>query len=232
MGFTADRALSGFLLLVADATILAGCGSVDVTQSGAASGGATIALSSDSYSASPGSSAVLTIYRAGSSVGAATVAYATVDGTAAAGTDYVATTGSVTWQNGDMSAKTVAVPVTAHALGKSFSFALTAVSGNADFGSPAAATVDVRTGGPTSVTLSWTAPTTNTDGSALTNLSGFDIYYGRSADDLTQKISLGTVGQLSYVIENLSAGTWYFEVIAINSSGVESGPSTTASTVI
>jgi hypothetical protein len=83
-----------------------------------------------------------------------------------------------------------------------------------------------------SVTLSWAAPTENTDGSALTNLAGYDIYYGTSASAMTQKITINTVGMLTYVISNLASGTWYFEVIAVNSAGVDSGPSSTVSTTI
>ena len=86
--------------------------------------------------------------------------------------------------------------------------------------------------GDSSLTLSWSAPTENTDGSALTNLAGFDIYYGPSPNAMSQKISINTVGNLTYVIDNLSSGTWFFEVIAVNSSGVESGPSSTVSATI
>jgi len=83
-----------------------------------------------------------------------------------------------------------------------------------------------------SVTLSWAAPTENTNGSALTNLAGFDIYYGSSASSLTQKISLNSVGLLTYVMSNLSPGTWYFEIVAVNASGVQSGPSSVVSVTI
>ncbi|MGH9523928.1 MAG: fibronectin type III domain-containing protein [Terriglobales bacterium] len=82
------------------------------------------------------------------------------------------------------------------------------------------------------VTLSWAAPTENTDGSALTNLAGFDIYYGPTASAMTQKISISTVGMLTYVITDLSAGTWFFEVLAVNSAGAESNPSGVVSATI
>ena len=65
---------------------------------------------------------------------------------------------------------------------------------------------------PQSITLAWDAPTQNTDGSALTNLQGYQILYGTSAAALTQKISISTTGQQNYVVENLTSGTWYFEV--------------------
>jgi hypothetical protein len=85
---------------------------------------------------------------------------------------------------------------------------------------------------PQSVTLAWDAPTQNTDGSALTNLQGYEIYYGTSSSSLTQKISIGTTGQQNYVVENLTAGTWYFEVVAINAAGEQSGPSSIVSVTL
>ncbi len=83
-----------------------------------------------------------------------------------------------------------------------------------------------------SVTLSWSAPTENTNGSALTNLTGYIIYYGTSASAMTQTIDINTVGMLTYVVDNLSAGTWYFQIVAVNAAGVQSNPSVTVSASI
>jgi Fibronectin type III domain len=82
------------------------------------------------------------------------------------------------------------------------------------------------------VTLSWAAPTENTNGSALTNLAGYVIYYGTSANALTQKISVDNVGVQTYVVSNLSPGNWYFQIVAVNSAGVESSPTGTVSASI
>jgi hypothetical protein len=86
--------------------------------------------------------------------------------------------------------------------------------------------------GSTSATLSWEAPTTNTNGTALTNLAGYRIYYGSSATDLSQKVQLNGVGVQTYVFDNLQAGTWYFAVMAVTSAGVESALSNKVSTTI
>src|SRR5580658_5903324 len=85
---------------------------------------------------------------------------------------------------------------------------------------------------PTNVTLSWSAPTENTNGSALTNLAGYIIYYGTSASAMTQTIDVNTVGMLTYVVDNLSAGSWYFQIVAVNAAGEQSSPSATVSTSI
>lgn len=80
-------------------------------------------------------------------------------------------------------------------------------------------------------TLSWSAPSTNTDGSALTDLAGYKIYYGSSSGNLTNSVSVG-VGLSAYVVSNLASGTWYFAITALNSSGVESSMSSVASKTI
>jgi hypothetical protein len=71
-------------------------------------------------------------------------------------------------------------------------------------------------------TLSWVAPSQNTDGSALTNLAGYRIYYGTGADALTDVIDVPTVGITDYVVDNLTAGTYYFSIRAYTSAGTES----------
>jgi hypothetical protein len=73
-----------------------------------------------------------------------------------------------------------------------------------------------------SVTLSWLPPTTNTNGTPLTNLSGYKIYYGTNASSLNQSVQITNSGISSYVIENLSPATWYFSLVSYNSSNVES----------
>jgi len=121
-------------------------GSTSTTTTTPTTSVAVIALSSSTYTAAPSSSAVLTIDRSGSSTDPMTVTYATVNGSAVAGTDYVATSGSVTWNAGDTSTKTVSVPITGQAGGKTLSFALKTISGHGKFGSPASAKISVSAG--------------------------------------------------------------------------------------
>jgi hypothetical protein len=73
---------------------------------------------------------------------------------------------------------------------------------------------------------------TNTDGTALTDLAGYHIYYGTSAASLTQLINLPTAGTTVYVVDNLGSGTYYFAIKAYNSAGVESTDSGVVSTTI
>ena len=80
--------------------------------------------------------------------------------------------------------------------------------------------------------VSWTPPTTNTDGSTLTNLAGYNIYYGTSPNALNQQVQVSNVGVTNYVISGLTSGTWYFAVTAYTSTGTESSLSNVASKTI
>jgi len=71
-------------------------------------------------------------------------------------------------------------------------------------------------------TLSWTAPAERTDGSVLTNLAGFRIYYGSAPYDLPYSVEIRDPGANTWVIEDLTQGTWYFAATAFDSAGVES----------
>ena len=75
-------------------------------------------------------------------------------------------------------------------------------------------------------------PTENSDGSALTNLAGYTVYYGTSPSNLTQSVKITNPGLTAYTISNLTAGTWYFAVSAYSAAGTESSRTSTVSTTI
>lgn len=77
--------------------------------------------------------------------------------------------------------------------------------------------------------LSWTPPTANTDGTALTNLAGYRIYYGTSPNVLNVVVEIPNASLSAYMVENLTPGTWYFGVKAYNAAGLESALSNIAS---
>jgi hypothetical protein len=83
-----------------------------------------------------------------------------------------------------------------------------------------------------SAMIQWTAPTTNTDGSTLTDLAGYRVAYGRASDNLDQSAELTNPSVTSYTIENLTSGQWFFAVYAVNSDGLESDISNIASKTI
>jgi hypothetical protein len=86
--------------------------------------------------------------------------------------------------------------------------------------------------GTGTATLSWTPPTARSDGSVLTNLAGYRIRYGTSPGELANVIEITNPGLATYVVENLSPGTYYFAVSAYDGDGEESDPSTPVSKTI
>ena len=82
-----------------------------------------------------------------------------------------------------------------------------------------------------SATLTWTAPTQNTDGSQLTNLSGYRIYHGTSASSLTDIRSVAA-NSSTYQFTSLGSGSHYFAISAYNAEGTESSLSVVGSKTI
>ena len=83
-----------------------------------------------------------------------------------------------------------------------------------------------------SMTLSWTPPTTNTDGTALTNLAGYRIYYGSSEGTYPSMIDINTAGLSTIVVENLIPDTYYVVATSINAMGIESSYSNVAIKIV
>ncbi|MEJ0038468.1 MAG: putative Ig domain-containing protein [Gammaproteobacteria bacterium] len=83
-----------------------------------------------------------------------------------------------------------------------------------------------------SATLSWTPPTTNADGSLLTDLAGFRIYYGNSSGAMNQSMTISDPLTTTGTVSSLGSGTWYFNVKAYTSAGIESSASPTVSKTI
>ena len=83
-----------------------------------------------------------------------------------------------------------------------------------------------------SVTLDWTAPTLNEDGSALTDLAGYRLYWGTAAGSYTQSVTINNPSVLTYTVDNLSPDTYYFVVTAFDAAGTESRYSGMATRVV
>jgi hypothetical protein len=69
------------------------------------------------------------------------------------------------------------------------------------------------------VTLSWVAPTENTDGSPLLDLAGYEFHWGPESTSYSDSVTVMNPGITTYVIDNLTAGTHYFAIRAINGQG-------------
>jgi hypothetical protein len=77
------------------------------------------------------------------------------------------------------------------------------------------------------ISLSWAAPSTRSDNSYLpmTELQGYRIYYGTSADDLSMLVDLNDNSITDYSINDLPSGSYVFCVTAYDLDGQESSMS-------
>jgi len=83
-----------------------------------------------------------------------------------------------------------------------------------------------------SATVSWSVPLLNTDGTSLTGVTGYRIYYGPSPANLPDSILVPGAGATSHVISGLTPGTHYFAVATLDSVGVASDLSNAASKTV
>jgi hypothetical protein len=75
-----------------------------------------------------------------------------------------------------------------------------------------------------SMTLTWVQPTTNSDGSTLTNLAGYKILIGKARDQYSLTVNVSSPETTSQRIA-LASGTYYARIVSYTSDGLESAPS-------
>jgi hypothetical protein len=73
-----------------------------------------------------------------------------------------------------------------------------------------------------STTLTWAPPGLNVDGSYLTNLAGFRVYWGKTLGAYPNSAHISSSTVRTHTVSGLGTGTWYFVVTALNANGVES----------
>lgn len=73
-----------------------------------------------------------------------------------------------------------------------------------------------------SAIVTWSAPQTNADGSVLTNLLGFRVYYGTNANVLASLRDVPGAAASDTEFTKLAPGTYYFAVTAYTADGAES----------
>lgn len=112
----------------------------EVAQPGA------LSFSTATYGVSEGGTATIRVTRTGGTDGAVSVRYASGGGTATAGADYMAVSGTLSWANGDGGAKTFTVAIIDDATdepAETVGLQLSTLTGGATLGNPAAATLTI-----------------------------------------------------------------------------------------
>lgn len=95
---------------------------------------------------------------------------------------------------------------------------------------PAPAPAPTRTTG--AMTVNWVAPTTNADGTPLTDLAGFRVLIGTTSGVYSQTVTIPSTSTLTYTVTGLPANTYYAVAKAYDTSNIESSPSVEVSKVI
>lgn len=82
--------------------------------------------------------------------------------------------------------------------------------------------ISVEATGSGSAILSWSAPTSNEDGTPIVGLTGYRVYYGTDPSIFSNAVEIAGASKTTYDVTGLSAGTYYFAVTAYNADGIES----------
>jgi hypothetical protein len=117
-------------------------------------------------------------------------------------------------------------------IGTTTGIVITATDGSAT-ASLTAFSIDVistAASGSGSAKVTWVAPTENSNGTALTDLAGYYVYYGTDASALSESIQVANPKTLNYEVTGLATGsTWYFAVASYTSTGQQSALSAISS---
>jgi M6 family metalloprotease-like protein len=143
-GITLYSGQNNILVTARDAANNTGIDTLTVTYTAPAG---TLQFSSATYSVNEnGGSVLITVTRTGGSNGVVGVSYATSNGTATAGSDYTATSGALSWANGDTSSKSFSVSIIDDAIyeaNETVNLTLSNPTGGAALGSPGTAVLTV-----------------------------------------------------------------------------------------
>lgn len=103
-----------------------------------------------------------------------------------------------------------------------FSNITIAVSDGTDTASIGPFAITVQGSSVGSVTLSWAAPTENEDGTPLTDLDGYRLYWGTTPGSYPNTVTIDNPSVTTYLVDNLAPGTYEFVATSFNTTGVES----------
>jgi hypothetical protein len=166
-----------------------------LTLGAAAASAGQLQFGPASYSVNEnGGTVTITVTRSGGSSGAVGVSYATSDGSAMAGSDYVATSGSLSWSDGDTTAKTFTVGIVNDAVPESteqFNLALSAPTGGAVLGTQSTASVSIIDDDVSA------PPPTPVPGSLQFSSAGYSVNEGGGMATITVTRSSGSDGAVS-----------------------------------
>ncbi|MFT3706940.1 MAG: Calx-beta domain-containing protein [Archangium sp.] len=160
-----------------------------------------------------GTSATITVRRTNGSTGAVSVNYATSNGTATAGSDYTATSGTLSWANGESAQKSFTVPIlddTTYEGSETVTLTLSSPTGGATLGTPSTATLritDDETPPPGTISLSATTYTVGENGTSVT-ITATRVGGSAGAVTVDFQTANGTASAGSDYVSNAGTLSW------------------------
>ena len=180
-----------------------------------------LSLSSATYSAGEnGGTLTVTVGRAGST-GALSIQYATSNGTASAGSDYTAASGTLNWIDGDTASKTFDVTITNDAVyegNETFNITLSSPTGEVSVGTSAA--VATITDNETQPTISIGNVTANEGNSGTTNFTFAVTLSGASASTIMASYATANGSALAGSDYTTAGGTVTFNPLVTSQNVV------------
>lgn len=173
-------------------------------------GPGTIIFSPVSYTVNEAAASVtLSATRHAGSTGAVSIAYATTSGSALAGTDFTATSGTLAWATGEAGTKTITIPILRDGVldgPKAFTVNLDTPTGGVSIGAPggttASATVNVIDSDTDSFPVGCTVPFTGWANPPASGSSGWsvaiDSFYGPPCSLKSNPIADGGRAQIQF----------------------------------
>jgi hypothetical protein len=225
--FTTQPRLAGLILI---ALVLGGCSGAQVASNAPTNSGSGAATSAPTSAPAAAPSTPITLEGTPSTSVAAGSEYS-FQPTASAGGASIAFSiaGQPTWATfSTTTGALTGTPTAAEVDSTTGTITITASAGNSSASLPPftiqvkAAVASSRPATAGTATLSWTAPTHNTDGSPITGLAGYHIYYGTDENAPSQTITVTGPASTTYVVQGLAPGTYFFTVVAYNTSGADS----------
>jgi dienelactone hydrolase len=187
----------------------------------------TLALNNNAYSiVENGGSATITVTRTGGAFGPVSVNYATSNGSATAGSDYTAASGTLSWADGDSASKTFTIPILndgAREPNETVTLTLSNATGSATLGTAVATltltnddpafTLAVSSGGTSISGTSGTALTSTLSASGGTGPYSWSVISGT----LSAGVTLNSDGTLTGTPSN--TGTFTITAQATDANG-------------
>ena len=128
------------------------------------------------------------------------------------------------WVTFDSKSGSVSGVPTAANIGSHEDIVISVTDGEATAALPATEIVVEKKASATtaSVAVSWLPPSTNTDGSPIVGLKGYEIHYGNASKTYTETVAVDNPSLTRFLVEGLAPGKYFFTVTAVANSGAES----------